>query len=69
MAGGIYSRNIDIGKPGVAIPVDVESFVPVVSAIETATAKIEESTEELKKIALGTGLVTGVDLDEEKIDG
>ena len=35
--------------------------------VVASNATVEEATEELKKIALGTGLVTGTDLDEEEV--
>lgn len=45
--------------------VDVSNLQKVVTEVQAATAEMQEAVEELKRIRLGTGLVTGVDLSEE----
>ena len=62
-----YSREQDIGKP-TKESVVVEDLATIVTAIETATHTLDEAVENLKKIALGTGLVTGVDLNEKETE-
>lgn len=62
-----YSRDINIGKPRMIQAVDEQDFEPVVTVLKEAVTKIEEATEELKKVKTGVGLSTGTDLDEEKV--
>ena len=55
--------------PEFTIPVVLDPIVVAkLDAIKEVTEKLEEAIEELKKITLGTGLVTGVDLNEEEVE-
>jgi len=62
--------NMDLNI-GIPVPenfrreVDVSNLQKVVTEVQAATAEMQEAVEELKRIRLGTGLVTGVDLSEE----
>jgi len=65
------NRNVfDFGTP-VNPVVDVKNLDEVTDVLEAATVRIEnateETTEELRKVTLGAGLITGTDLDEEVI--
>lgn len=57
------SRDLDIGKP-TNESVTVTDMDTLISNVKVTADKFDESIEELKKIKLGTGLVTGVDLNE-----
>jgi len=64
-----FARDINIGYPGAdTVNVNVLVDETIDAALEVVTDRLDENTEELRKIALGTGMVTGVDLDEEAID-
>jgi len=60
--------DLDIGIPtkqNLARPTEVQNFEKVIASIKSAVDRLDEAIGELRKITLGTGLVTGVDLDEE----
>lgn len=57
-------------KPNFLVDVDVsnleEAITTLISVLNRQIQATEELGHELKKIRLGTGLVTGVDLNEEE---
>jgi len=60
-----YGRDLDIGRPRAETSnVDVQNFSTVISAIDTTNGELEEATEELKKIRIGTGLILGQEIEE-----
>ena len=64
-----FSRNIDIGYPGAdTVDVNVKVDEAIGDALKEVTSRLDENAEELRKITLGAGLVTGVDLNEEEVD-
>ena len=61
-----YGRDLDIGYPDIVELKDIHAKLgEVEKKIEDTTSAVDENSLELKKISLGTGLVIGVDLDEE----
>lgn len=60
-----HGMDLDIGYPNMTREVSVESFAEVTSKIKETTTQVEEATEELKKITLGTSLIADVDLNEQ----
>jgi hypothetical protein len=66
------ARDLNIGIPttvNMTKPVNVQNFDSVVAAINEAKNALDEVKVELEKITLGTGLVTGTDLNEEGDNG
>ena len=61
-----YHREQDIGKPR-KDSITVDNLDTLIEKVKDVTQELQEAVEELKKISLGTGLVTGVDLDEEEV--
>ncbi len=57
------SRDLDIGKT-TNESITVNDMDTLISKVNITADKLDESIEELKKIKLGTGLVTGIDLNE-----
>ena len=66
--GGIYARDINIG--GARKPTIETQLETLTAKVDTLASKdtVEEVLEELKKVSLGAGLVTGTDLNEENAD-
>ncbi len=64
-----YGIDLNIGRPTtkqLSQPVDGIDLADVISAVKAVNETAEEAVLELKKITLGTGLVTGTDLSEEE---
>jgi len=64
-----YGRDLDIGYPSETTLKDIYIKLGDVGIkIDNSTDSIEETLDELKKVSLGVGLVTGIDLNEEDIE-
>ena len=63
---GLYSRDINIGKPNLDKNVSVKNLNEVVSAVKDLRDDLAETTEELKKISLGTSLISGDEVESSE---
>jgi len=61
------ARDMNIGIPvrkNFEKPVEVQNLDGVIAGIKEATNRVEEATEELKKISTGTNLILGQEIEE-----
>jgi len=63
-----YGRDLDIGVPDMNPDTQVANFAEVTVKIQEEITQLGEATLELKKARFGTGLITGVDLNDEEVD-
>jgi len=61
-----HSRDLDIGIPDEITLRDIHNKLgDVEEKVDDVKEGVDETNEELKKVSLGAGLITGVDLNEE----
>lgn len=58
-----YHRDTDFGKPPAAV-YTVKDMDTLIARVKDSITQLEEAIEELKKIAVGTGLIMDEDIEE-----